>query len=91
MAAANLFRTPGGSTGVAVFGSLFTRALPAMATAGLPHGSDARHIFVAAAGVCAVAFVPALPVVGVPLRGRTGAAQKNQPVTRLATKSPADR
>ncbi|MET8805687.1 hypothetical protein [Streptomyces sp. NPDC004546] len=53
------------------------------------HGT--RHIFVAAAGVCALAFVPALPVVEVPLRGRTGAAQKNQPVTRLATKSPADR
>ncbi|MFI9251517.1 hypothetical protein [Streptomyces sp. NPDC053069] len=51
MAATNLFRTLGGSVGVAVLGSLFTRAVPATAST----------------------------------------AQKNQPVTRLATESPADR
>ncbi|GGU73812.1 MFS transporter [Streptomyces filipinensis] len=95
MAATNLFRTLGGSLGVAVFGSLFTRAVPATATGEAYRHAVAtgtRHIFAATAGVCAVAFVLALLVREVPLRGGPGGtARKNQPVTRLATESPADR
>ncbi|AOR34126.1 transporter [Streptomyces fodineus] len=94
MAATNLFRTLGGSVGVAVFGSLFTRAVPDTATGeayrhAVAHGT--QHIFLATAGVCAVAFVLALLVKEVPLRGGPGAVKRDQPVTRLATESPADR
>ncbi|MER6030318.1 MDR family MFS transporter [Streptomyces sp. NPDC001851] len=95
MAATNLFRTLGGSVGVAVFGSLFTRAVPATARGEAYRHAVAAgtgHVFLTAAAVCAVAFVLALLVREVPLRGGPGGtAQKNQPVTRLATESPADR
>ncbi|MEU4926018.1 DHA2 family efflux MFS transporter permease subunit [Streptomyces yokosukanensis] len=94
MAATNLFRTLGGSIGVAVFGSLFTRAVPGTARGEAYRHAVAtgtRHIFLTAAGVCAVAFALALAVREVPLRGGPGTAQKKQPVTRLATESPADR
>ncbi|MFI1362483.1 MDR family MFS transporter [Streptomyces griseochromogenes] len=101
-AATNLFRTLGGSLGVAVFGSLFTRAVPASATGeryrtAVANGT--QHIFLTAAAVCALAFVAAVLLREVPLRGGPGAGQKapeqktpetNQPVTRLSTESPAD-
>ncbi|MEC3997327.1 MDR family MFS transporter [Actinacidiphila sp. DG2A-62] len=71
-----LFRTLGGSLGVAAFGSLLTAATghgPAGGphTAAYAHGvaTGTRHIFLLAAGVCAVAFVLALCVREVPLRG----------------------
>ncbi|OLZ69823.1 MFS transporter [Streptomyces sp. IMTB 2501] len=98
MAATNLFRTLGGSVGVAVFGSLFTRAVTGTARGEAHRHAVAvgtRHIYLTTAAVCAVAFVLALLVREVPLRGGPGTgnkntAQKNQPVTRLATESPAD-
>ena len=91
MSSVNLFRTLGGSLGVAVFGSLFTRAtqshLPgtggtdgdASALGKLPEGAkDAYlhavavgtgHIFLTGAILCALAFVAALFVIEVPLKG----------------------
>ncbi|WP_244189496.1 DHA2 family efflux MFS transporter permease subunit [Streptomyces incarnatus] len=104
MAATNLFRTLGGSLGVAVFGSLFTRAVPATAT-GEPYrhavATGTRHVFLAGAGVCAAAFVLALLVIEVPLRGGAGAGARpesgrgsgktDQPAARLSTEPPADR
>ncbi|MCS0605319.1 MFS transporter [Streptomyces sp. LP11] len=92
-AAANLFRTLGGSLGVAVFGSLFTRAVPEGATGeayrqGVASGT--QHVFLTAALVCAVAFLLALSLEEVPLRSGPGGAATKQPVTRLSTKSPAD-
>ncbi|GAA3105499.1 DHA2 family efflux MFS transporter permease subunit [Streptomyces echinatus] len=83
-AATNLFRTLGGSLGVAVFGSLFARAVPATA-AGEAYrqavATGTRHVFLTVAGVCAVAFALALLVKEVPLRGGPGGAKTHQPVT----------
>ncbi|WP_251093513.1 DHA2 family efflux MFS transporter permease subunit [Streptomyces sp. Caat 7-52] len=82
-AAANLFRTLGGSLGVAVFGSLFARAVPATA-AGETYrhavATGTQHVFLTVAGVCAVAFALALLVKEVPLRGGAGTAKTHQPV-----------
>ncbi|MFI1762211.1 MDR family MFS transporter [Streptomyces sp. NPDC020800] len=98
-AAANLFRTLGGSLGVAVFGSLFTRAVPTAAKGEAYRTAVAtgtQHIFLTAAAVCALGFVAAVLLIEVPLRGGPGAQagrrtpETNQPVTRLATESPAD-
>ncbi|MBL1105216.1 DHA2 family efflux MFS transporter permease subunit [Streptomyces sp. 5-8] len=83
-AATNLFRTLGGSLGVAVFGSLFARAVPATA-AGEAYrhavATGTRHVFLTVAGVCAVAFALALLVKEVPLRGGAGTEKTHQPVT----------
>ncbi|WP_217545545.1 MDR family MFS transporter [Streptomyces sp. GbtcB6] len=71
MASVNLFRTLGGSLGVAVFGSLFTRAVPAaaaMSPAAVVTG--VRHIFLTAAVVSAVGVLLALALEEVPLRGK---------------------
>jgi EmrB/QacA subfamily drug resistance transporter len=99
-ASVNLFRTIGGSLGIAVFGSLFTRAVrhhtpatgaaaegaqpDAVSLAHLPKAAKdtylhavtngTHHIFLTAAIVCAAAFVAALCVKEVPLRGKHGAA-----------------
>ncbi|MEU0002922.1 MDR family MFS transporter [Streptomyces sp. NPDC006314] len=95
-AATNLFRTLGGSLGVAVFGSLFTRAVPATATGEAYRAAVAagtRHVFLTAAVMGVVAFVTAVLVEEVPLRGKPGRGrtpETNQPVTRLTTESPAD-
>ncbi|MFF7972720.1 DHA2 family efflux MFS transporter permease subunit [Streptomyces sp. NPDC007905] len=96
-AATNLFRTLGGSLGVAVFGSLFTRAVPAAATGEAYRTAVAtgtQHIFLTTAAVCALAFVAAVLLKEVPLRAGPGQGRKapetNQPVTRLSTESPAD-
>ncbi|MFB6900469.1 MDR family MFS transporter [Streptomyces hydrogenans] len=72
----NLFRTLGGSLGVAVFGSLFARALqgatPAAGDAYLQAVSTGTsHIFLTAAILCALAVVAALFVIEVPLK-KTG-------------------
>ncbi|MER7836902.1 MDR family MFS transporter [Streptomyces sp. NPDC096040] len=71
MAAVNLSRTLGGSLGVAVFGSLFTRAVPTTATAS-PAAvvTGTQHIFLTAAAICVVGFLAAIAVKEVPLRGR---------------------
>ncbi|RII16968.1 Multidrug resistance protein 3 [Streptomyces sp. YIM 130001] len=95
-AATSLFRTLGGSLGVAVFGSLFTRAVQghagapaeggrpdaptgeAMSRAGdaylhaVAHGT--QQIFLVGACCAAVAFVAALFIREVPLRGKPGSA-----------------
>ncbi|MCX4815486.1 MFS transporter [Streptomyces sp. NBC_01239] len=78
-AATNLFRTLGGSLGVAVFGSLLTAATGHASTG--ESGSTATayrhavatgtsHIFLTMAIVCAVGFLIALAVKEVPLRGK---------------------
>lgn len=74
MSSVNLFRTLGGSLGVAVFGSLFTRAvqpaLPADARDAYLQAvtTGTGHIFLTAAILCALAFVAALFVIEVPLK-----------------------
>ncbi|SFF56989.1 drug resistance transporter, EmrB/QacA subfamily [Actinacidiphila alni] len=82
-AGVTLFRTIGGSLGVAVFGSLFTRATEQhQAGAGgaareaylRAVASGTHQIFLAAAAVCATALVAALFVKEVPLRGKPAAA-----------------
>lgn len=107
-ASVNLFRTVGGSLGVAVFGSLFARAVrhhpvpgagAAAASGGTRPGADdlrragaaardgylhgvatgTHGIFLTAAAACAAAFVCALAVREVPLRGKPAAAQAGGP------------
>ncbi len=74
-AGTNLFRTLGGSIGVAVFGSLFTGAVGGRTPGGasqdaylhaVAHGT--HQIFLVTAFVCAVALAAALLVKEVPLR-----------------------
>jgi MFS family permease len=77
-ASTNLFRTLGGSLGVALFGSLFTRAVGALEPDGGRACLDAvatgtRHIFFLAAAVCAAGFLAAVCVKEVPLRGKPAA------------------
>ncbi|MET9761741.1 MDR family MFS transporter [Streptomyces sp. NPDC006372] len=97
-AGVTLFRTIGGSLGVAIFGSLFTHAtaghlpattgsdsgeatqISASALAQLPAqtkdaylesvASGTQHIFLLAACLCATAFVAALFIKEIPLRGK---------------------
>ncbi|GGU05690.1 MDR family MFS transporter [Streptomyces violascens] len=92
-ASMNLFRTIGGSLGVAVFGSLFTGAvtahLPGTGSGSAPDADSlaslpvaardaylhavtrgTHQIFLTAAVLCAAAFVAALCVKEVPLRGK---------------------
>ncbi|MFD7534800.1 MDR family MFS transporter [Streptomyces sp. NPDC059819] len=74
MSSVNLFRTLGGSLGVAVFGSLFTRAVRSAPSTGpkaahlaaVTNGTG--HIFALGAVVCALAFAAALFVIEVPLK-----------------------
>jgi EmrB/QacA subfamily drug resistance transporter len=74
MSSVTLFRTLGGSLGVAVFGSLFTRGVHAHPPTGagdayvnaVAHGT--RQIFLTGSILCATAFVAALCVVETPLR-----------------------
>ncbi|MFE9538726.1 MDR family MFS transporter [Streptomyces sp. NPDC006691] len=74
MSSVNLFRTLGGSLGVAVFGSLFTRAVQSVPSTGpkaahltaVTNGTG--HIFALGAIVCALAFAAALLVIEVPLK-----------------------
>ncbi|MFS7873338.1 MDR family MFS transporter [Streptomyces asiaticus] len=98
-ASVTLFRTIGGSLGVAVFGSLFTGAVRGHAPAGAETGearpdpaalarlpesvrdgylhavaTGTQRIFLTAAVVCTVAFIAALCVQEVPLRGGPGPA-----------------
>ncbi|MFJ9721022.1 hypothetical protein ACIRPQ_34690 [Streptomyces sp. NPDC101213] len=74
MSSVNLFRTPGGSLGVAVFGSLFTRAIQSMLPAAAKEAyltaasTGTSHIFLTAAILSAVAFLAALFVIEVPLK-----------------------
>ncbi|MEY9931902.1 EmrB/QacA subfamily drug resistance transporter [Catenulispora sp. GP43] len=71
-ASLNLFRTVGGSIGVAVFGSLYNRQVSheASAVQGVANGS--HLIFLITGLVCAVAFTAALAIKEVPLRKATG-------------------
>jgi EmrB/QacA subfamily drug resistance transporter len=77
-AATTLFRTLGGSLGVAVFGSLLTAATRHSGTAGSPPHqhlvtTGTSHIFLLAAAVCAVGFLLALSLREVPLRSSNSA------------------
>jgi EmrB/QacA subfamily drug resistance transporter len=63
-----LVRSLGGSIGVAVFGSLFTQAIQSHAGLGAI-AAGTHDIFLVAAGVSVLAFVAALFVREVPLRG----------------------
>ncbi|MGH4035538.1 MDR family MFS transporter [Actinomycetota bacterium Odt1-20B] len=73
-AGVTLFRTIGGSLGVAVFGSLFNHATEAAPEGGHGHlsaiATGTHQIFLVAAGLCALAFVAALFIKEVPLRGK---------------------
>lgn len=92
-ASANLFRTLGGSMGVAVFGSLFTHAIGANASAeAAHHGKDAylhaiaagtRHIFLVGALVATAGFISAILIKEVPLRGKQ-APQAGRPTPEPA-------
>ncbi|MBD0740475.1 transporter [Streptomyces sp. CBMA29] len=92
-AGVTLFRTIGGSLGVAVFGSLFTRATQGRLPGAGGAGRDAylrsvatgtHQIFLAAAAVCAAAFLAALFVEEVPLRGKPGTAPRPVPAAAVA-------
>ncbi|MFC4908874.1 MFS transporter [Actinomadura gamaensis] len=68
-AATTLFRTLGGTLAVAAFGALYTRSvLHAGQIAGSAQGFS--HIYTGVAILCALAFVAALFVKEVPLRGK---------------------
>ncbi|MET8872990.1 MDR family MFS transporter [Nocardia sp. NPDC004604] len=73
--AVTLFRTLGGSIGVAAFGSLFTRALQGHAPADGPgylaaFASGVGNVFLAASVICALGFVISWFIEEVPLRGK---------------------
>jgi MFS family permease len=74
-AATNLFRTLGGSVGVAVFGTLFTNAVAGRVEAAYLDGvtTGIRHIFLGTAIVCAVALLAAVFLKEVALRGAPAA------------------
>ena len=81
-ASLNLFRTVGGSIGVAVFGSLYNRQVSHQASA-VQGVADGTHlIFLIAGLVCAIAFVGALAIKEVPLR-----SQKRQGPDPIASDS----
>lgn len=65
-ASTNLFRTLGGSLGVAVFGSLFTRALHPGTAYAHSVAVGTRHIFLTASLICAAGFVATLFIKEVP-------------------------
>jgi EmrB/QacA subfamily drug resistance transporter len=81
--ASTMFRTIGGSLGVALFGALFNKQVSAHHDylTGVAHGIDS--IFVWCAVLCAVSFVAAWFVKEVPLRGKPG--------SKPATSSPEER
>ncbi|MFJ2651132.1 MDR family MFS transporter [Streptomyces sp. NPDC087420] len=74
MSSSNLFRTLGGSLGVAVFGSLFTRAVQSHPPTGAQDAyltavaNGTSHIFLTGAILCALAFIASLFVIEVPLQ-----------------------
>ncbi|GHH88628.1 MFS transporter [Streptomyces sulfonofaciens] len=72
--ALNLFRTMGGSIGVAVFGALFNHALAGHAGNVQGCAAGSRTIFMVAAAVCALACAAALLIIEVPLRTAGGPA-----------------
>ena len=63
-----LFRTIGGSVGVAIFGSLFTREVHAQTSYVQGVANGAHLIFLIAGLVCAAAFPAALAIKEIPLR-----------------------
>jgi len=90
--AVTLFRTLGGSVGVAAFGSLFTRALQGHAkTDGYGYlaafATGTGHVFLAATAICALGFLIAWFIEEVPLRGKAPepvAQGGSTPVARAA-------
>ncbi|MGW1259680.1 MDR family MFS transporter [Streptomyces sp. NPDC002513] len=89
-----LFRTLGGSFGVALFGALFNAQVGHTAAAGVRRNPAAlrapdlhtftagiQSIFTWAAVLCAIAFVAALFIVEVPLRQRGALTPANKPGT----------
>ncbi|MET9484206.1 hypothetical protein [Streptomyces sp. NPDC006638] len=74
MSSSHLFRTLGGSLGVAVFGSLFTRAVQSHPPTGAQGAyltavaNGTGHVFLTGAILCALAFVASLFVIEVPLQ-----------------------
>ncbi|WP_433712181.1 MDR family MFS transporter [Nocardia sp. CA-084685] len=88
--AVTLFRTLGGSIGVAAFGSLFTRALLGHVPAE-GHGylaafaAGTGYIFLAAAAICALGFLISWFIEEVPLRGKAPESVAiDKPETRAA-------
>jgi EmrB/QacA subfamily drug resistance transporter len=63
-----LFRTIGGSVGVAIFGSLFTREVHGQTSYVQGVANGAHLIFLIAGLVCAAAFLAALAIKEIPLR-----------------------
>ncbi|GAA2097295.1 MDR family MFS transporter [Streptomyces albiaxialis] len=92
-ASVTLFRTVGGSIGVAAFGALFTHATHGSGGPGASGvASGVQQIFALAAAVCAVAFVAALRVREVPLRGGGPGSGAGNPGPRpSAARKPAGR
>ncbi|MHC3470449.1 MDR family MFS transporter [Streptomyces sp. 7R007] len=93
-ASANLFRTLGGSLGVAVFGSLFTRAVrPDAPRAAYLHSVavGTQHIFLTAAALCAAGFAAAVSLREVPLRGKPSAERPTPPAETPKPRSDAAR
>ncbi|MEU3460726.1 MDR family MFS transporter [Streptomyces sp. NPDC006733] len=94
MSAVALFRTLGGSLGVAVFGSLFTRAIESHPPTGAKDAylnaltNGTQQIFLTGAILCAVAFVAALYVIETPLRKAGPPIPKTSPTdeARAATR-----
>ncbi|MEV8314637.1 MDR family MFS transporter [Streptomyces sp. NPDC059900] len=88
MSSVNLFRTLGGSLGVAVFGSLFTRAVAAHPSdvGGAAAVTDGTHqIFLTGAVLCALAFVAAVCVVEVALKKAGPPQTADRPENNRAT------
>ncbi|MFF2521027.1 MDR family MFS transporter [Streptomyces liangshanensis] len=93
MSSSNLFRTLGGSLGVAVFGSLFTRAVQSHPATGAGDAylsavsTGVSHIFLTGAIISAVAFAAALFVIEVPLKKAGPPTPAQTPTTTPITTS----
>jgi EmrB/QacA subfamily drug resistance transporter len=84
-----LFRTIGGSVGVAIFGSLFTREVHAQPSYPQGVANGAHLIFLIAGLVCAAAVLAALAIKEVPLRKGPAAAPAPAPSAGSVSPQPS--
>ncbi|WP_433073409.1 hypothetical protein ACQP1P_25515 [Dactylosporangium sp. CA-052675] len=87
-AATNLFRTLGGSVGVAVFGTLFANAAAGHAADPAGIATGVRHIFLVTLLVCVAGLIAAARIEEVPLRSVRNGAQ-SWPASRSSAPAPA--
>ncbi|WP_433603985.1 MDR family MFS transporter [Dactylosporangium sp. CA-139114] len=87
-AATNLFRTLGGSVGVAVFGTLFTNAVAGHVADPAGIATGVRHIFLVTLFVCVAGLIAAARIEEVPLRSVQNGA-KSWPASRSSAPAPA--